>query len=185
MQLTLVEGWNTICLPYAAEIANVDAYAIQSIDLVNGTVALIQMNGVLSPANAYLINAAEAGSHEATLMGGKVTTPVEVNGFRGNLSETPEILNAADENYGYFVLSGNEFHLLTGDATATVNQYKAYIRMAKNDIPSTAPALRIIENTTNINNIEAVEDAVKFIQNGKLYIKKNGVVYDAMGATVK
>ena len=184
VQLTLVAGWNTVCLPYAAEIANVDAYEIQDINfgVGGGTISLTPMNGVLEPATAYLINAAAAGAHTATLMGGKVTTPVEVDGFLGNLSETPVVLYATDEDYGYFVLSGNEFHLLLGDATANVAQYKAYIRLGKASAPS---VLRIIENTTNINNIEAVEDAVKFIQNGQLYIMKNGVVYDAMGATVK
>ena len=183
MELTLVEGWNTICLPYAAEIADVDAYAIEGIDLVNGSISLIEINDVLAPATAYLINGA-AGSHEATLKGGKVADPVEINSFRGNLSATPEILNAEDANYGYFVLSGDEFHHLAGDATATVNQYKAYIRMAKNDIPTNAPALRIIENATNLTNIEG-ETAVKFIENGQLRIMMNGVVYDITGAIVK
>lgn len=185
IQLNLVAGWNTVCLPYAAEIANVDAYAIQSIDLNARTISLLSSNAVLSPANSYLINAADAGNHTATLMGGKVTTPTEVKGFRGNLSETPEILNATDATYGYFVLSGNEFHLLTGDATATVNQYKAYIRMDKNDIPSTAPALRIINGATNIQNIEGNETAVKFIENGKVLILREGVVYDMTGRVVR
>ena len=116
-------------------------------------------------------------------MGGKVTTPVEVNHFIGNLAETPVALNATDANYDYFVLSGNEFHQLTGDATATVNQYKAYIRMAKN--ASAPSALRIVNGATNIENIESNETAVKFIENGQLFIKKNGVVYDAVGTVVK
>lgn len=182
VQLTLVQGWNTVCLPYAAEIANVDAYEIQDINFGGGTISLTPMNGVLEPATAYLINAAAAGEHTATLMGGKVTTPVEVDGFLGNLSETPVVLYATDEDYGYFVLSGNEFHLLLGDATANVAQYKAYIRLGKLSAPS---ILRIVNGATNIQNVEGNETAVKFIENGKLFIKKNGVVYDAVGAVVK
>ena len=183
VQLTLVAGWNTVCLPYEAEIANVDAYEIQSIDIVGGTISLTPSNGALTAAKSYLINAAAAGEHTATLMGGKETTPVEVNHFIGNLAETPVALNATDANYDYFVLSGNEFHQLTGDATATVNQYKAYIRMAKN--ASAPSALRIVNGATNIENIESNETAVKFIENGQLFIKKNGVVYDAVGTVVK
>jgi hypothetical protein len=48
--------------------------------------------------------------------------------------------------------------------------------------------IRIIEaenGATNIENVEANEAAVKFIENGKLYIKKNNVVYDMMGTIVK
>ena len=45
--------------------------------------------------------------------------------------------------------------------------------------------IRIVENTTNIENVEANEAVVKFIENGKLYIKKNGVTYNVVGAVVK
>jgi len=51
---------------------------------------------------------------------------------------------------------------------------------------SPAPSvIRIVENTTNIENVEANEAAVKYIENGKLYIKKNGVIYNVVGAVVK
>ena len=61
--------------------------------------------------------------------------------------------------------------------------HKAYI-----SIQSNAPAVRIIfaENgATGINELVGAEKAVKFIENGKLYIQKDGVVYDATGAKVK
>ena len=34
-------------------------------------------------------------------------------------------------------------------------------------------------------NVDDVENAVKFMENGKLFIKKNGVIYNAVGAKVK
>lgn len=182
LQLNLVEGWNTVCLPYAAEIENVEAYAIQSIDLNAGTISLLEVNDVLSPANAYLINAAAAGEHVATLMGGKVNDPVVVNNFVGNLAAEAAHLAVNGDN-DYFILMDNEFHLLAEEATADVAQYKAYISLVKN--PSPAPVLRIIANATNIEGIEGNETAVKFIQNGQLFIRKNGVVYDATGAVVR
>ena len=40
-------------------------------------------------------------------------------------------------------------------------------------------------NATNIESIEAVEEGVKFVQNGQLFIKKNGVVYDMLGTVVR
>lgn len=59
--------------------------------------------------------------------------------------------------------------------------HKAYISISSN-----APSIiRIIENATNIENVEANEEAVKFMQDGKLYIMKNGVLYNAVGAVVK
>ncbi len=50
-----------------------------------------------------------------------------------------------------------------------------------------APA-RILFNengATGIENVEGQEKAVKFIQNGQIYIQKNGVVYDAMGRVIR
>ena len=38
---------------------------------------------------------------------------------------------------------------------------------------------------TNIEAVEAAEEGVKFIQNGKLFIKKNGVVYNMLGTVVR
>ena len=70
------------------------------------------------------------------------------------------------------------------DEDLVIPSHKAYI-----SIPSNAPSvIRIIEaenGATNIENVEANEAAVKFIENGKLYIKKNNVVYDMMGTIVK
>ena len=51
-----------------------------------------------------------------------------------------------------------------------------------------APSIRIIEagnGATDIKSIEDSEKAVKFIENGKLYIQKNGVVYDVTGAKIR
>ncbi len=63
---------------------------------------------------------------------------------------------------------------------------KAYLPLSAG---ANAPSRFLInaqDNTaTNINNTQDVEDGIKFIQNGKLFIKKNGVVYDMMGTIVK
>jgi len=184
IQVNLVQGWNTICLPYNATIADVQAYTIDEINYNAKVVSISARQEILEAGKSYLVYAAAAGNHEVTLSGGAVNAPIEVNNFVGNLSETPVVLEASSATNAYFILVNNEFHLLSGDgSTANVAQYKAYLRLEKNAI--TAPALRIVENATNINNIEAVDEAVKFIQNGQLFIKKNGVVYNAVGAVVK
>ena len=52
-----------------------------------------------------------------------------------------------------------------------------------------APSIRFVveeeNNATNISNVEENVDAIKFIQNGQLFIKKNGVVYDMLGTVVR
>ncbi|MBO4453461.1 MAG: hypothetical protein J5761_00220 [Paludibacteraceae bacterium] len=38
---------------------------------------------------------------------------------------------------------------------------------------------------TSIDNAEAEAQVVKFIQNGQIFIEKNGVVYNVMGQEVR
>ena len=48
--------------------------------------------------------------------------------------------------------------------------------------------LRIVfeeENATNIENLDASETAVKFFEDGQIFIKKNGIVYDALGRVIR
>ncbi len=178
---TLSANWSTLCLPYATmELpTGVEAYSIASI--AGGYVSL-QSESAIGAGKAYLVKAAADGSYEFDLVGGKVNDPVVVNNFVGNLAAEAAHLAVNGDN-DYFILMDNEFHLLAEEATADVAQYKAYISLVKN--PSPAPVLRIIANATNIEGIEGNETAVKFIQNGQLFIRKNGVVYDATGAVVR
>lgn len=56
-------------------------------------------------------------------------------------------------------------------------------------IPVGAPSLlRIIEeenNATSIEELESSENVIKFFENGQLFIKKNGVIYDALGRVIR
>ena len=85
--------------------------------------------------------------------------------------------NDTPESVGFYWMNN------TG-AAFTNGAHKAYLKLPKT---AGAPS-RILFNendVTNIENVEASEKAVKFIENGKLYIQKDGVVYDAMGKTVR
>ena len=81
------------------------------------------------------------------------------------------------------------FYWMADNGAAFTNKaHKAYLALKQNvfDSEFLAPAILFNgNNATNIENVESQEKAVKFIQNGQLYIQKNGVVYDAMGRVVK
>lgn len=182
--IALTTNWSTLCLPYYATFFvedNIEAYSIASVSLNDGLITL-QSVDALEAGNAYLVRAAAAGNYQAKLAGGPVDEPSEINGFIGNLDLLDHRLYVNNEK-DYYILSNNQFHLLSGEAYADVPQYKAHLQFVKNQNP--APALRIAENATNIENLGADENAVKFIQNGQLFIKRNGVVYTATGAVVK
>ena len=93
--------------------------------------------------------------------------------------------------YGLSLNSASEansvgfYWMAEGGAAFTNGAHKAYLVL--NELPAGAPS-RILfneNNATDIKSVEGNENAVKFIENGKLYIQKDGVVYDAMGKTVR
>ena len=99
-----------------------------------------------------------------------------------------------DDNNGYnYVFVNNsgtgEFqHIVSGaNGIVEIPAGKAYLSLAS--APTGAPdRFRIIEagnDATDIQSIEANEVAVKFIENGQLLIRKDGVVYDMTGRVIR
>ena len=187
------EAWGTICLPYAVStanvsVANMDFYSILGVDskaaptklylkeeteLVAGKPYIFQATAA-DPSVTYGTTAAMVGS-ENGLVGTYVATSIDGS----NDADKLYVITAAGE-------------VQRAAASCNVGANKAYIKF--NDVPegnSFAPGVRVIEmnmganNATDISSIEANEVAHKFIENGKLFIQKNGVVYDMTGRVVR
>jgi hypothetical protein len=77
------------------------------------------------------------------------------------------------------------FYWMEDGGAAFVNgAHKAYLALPVSN--SLAPAILFNENgATNIENLDGNEKVVKFVENGRVLIRKNGVVYDAMGRVVR
>lgn len=177
VEVTLGEnGYSTFATDYKYTVEGAEVYKAA----YNGSdaVTLTEVVDAVVPANAGIILKGTAGEIVTLTASGSAATELAGNGLVGVVAPL-----AATE--GMYVLSTNagvtEFNPC--QAGVMIPAHKAYI-----SIPSNAPAIRIIfaENgATGINELEGAEKAVKFIENGKLYIQKDGVVYDATGAKVK
>ena len=77
------------------------------------------------------------------------------------------------------------YWMIDGGAAFTNGAHKAYLALGATQAPARYYVFNEENNATDIQNVEGTENAVKFMENGKLYIMKNGVVYDAMGKTVR
>ena len=70
--------------------------------------------------------------------------------------------------------------------SGTIPAHKAYLDLTSGGgAPS---AIRVVEennNATSIEDIEEAEKAVKFFENGQIYILRDGITYDVMGRIVK
>lgn len=88
--------------------------------------------------------------------------------------------------YTYYYLASDQFHKAT---SGTLQSGKAYLKVANGDVPATAPSLFFVfdeeNNATDIQSIESADKAIKFFEDGKLLIMRDGVVYDALGRIIR
>ena len=183
-------GWASMYLSYPVLVpTNCTAYYPKSTDVSGSYVTLTAYSsGSTIPKNTGVVVKDNTwdGTSDHTFSFAYSTasgTAAENNMLSGTVTEK----SAASGDY---VLSGDEtthsqcvFAPYGGSKLAA---YKAYIPAA--NAPA-APSIRFIieeeNDATNLGNIESADEAVKFIQNGQLFIKKNGVVYDMMGRVIR
>jgi len=170
-------GYSTYAIDYKFEVSGADVYKAEY-DEQQNAIVLTQVNVIESGEGVVLKGSAENAS---VLI---IPSAAVASDFSDN--ELVGVLTPVEAEANWYVLATidqdgiTKFHHCNAGVTIPAN--KAYIEIGE----ATAPgAIRIIENATDINNIEDVENAVKFIENGQLFIKKNGVIYNAVGAVVK
>lgn len=171
-------NYQTLCVPFdAVKPENVAIYEVTDVSASSVTIGVPDI-AYLEAGHSYIIKPEVVADIIINMKdeGNAVAAPIDTHMF-GVLGATKEPTAAE----GIYILSENEFHLVAADNVVTISSTRAYV---KNVDPNAAPALRIIGTATDIQNVQG-EETYKFIQNGQLYIMKNGVVYDAMGATVK
>lgn len=179
-------GWATYCSDNALNFfgSDVEAYIVtgHSGNMLEKT----RLNSTI-PANTPLLLKADAGSYNIPKVSSSETSTTGNKLVRGTGSGV-----GYEEGKTRYVLMANsltaEFQLLAnGGASATVGTNKAYLEF--NEVISLAPSALRLENeennATSIEEVNSSDEAFKFIENGQLFIKKNGVVYDMMGRVIR
>lgn len=179
-------GWATFCSDNALNFSglNVEAYIVtgHSGNILEKT----QLKSTI-PANTPLLLKADADSYVIPIVSSSETSATGNKLVRGTGSGV-----GYEEGKTRYVLmaSGStaEFQLLAnGGASAIVGTNKAYLEF--NEVISLAPSALRLENeennATSIEEVNSSDDAFKFMENGKFFIKKNGVVYDMMGRVMR
>ena len=94
-----------------------------------------------------------------------------------------QIVTPANSYVLGYQASTTAFYSFTG---ANIPANKAYLIISGGE--ALAAGVRIIEgenNATNIDAVEASKKAVKFIENGRVLILRDGITYDALGRVVR
>lgn len=176
-------GWNTLSSKCALNLSTVtggSAYYASAAD--GSTVTLTEVSSGTVPAGEGLMIKGTAGATYTIQTSSAAGTAITGNLLRG----TPNGKTVAAEDNAYVFAKQGEYYGFYKMTTGNVPAGKAYLEYPV--VEGAPSALRFVveeNNATNLNNIDASEEAVKFIQDGKLYIKRNGVVYDAMGHAIR
>ena len=159
----------------------VEAY-VATLSNDNLVLTKIAEGGQVMPANTAVILKSDAASIMLTPSTADAVTFTATNSLQGT-----DVATAAPANC--YVLSGHsadnsEIGVGFYQYTGTLKAHRAYVTISN---PNSAPKrLRFVfGSATAIENTDADVKAEKRIENGVLYIIKNGVKYNAQGQTVK
>ena len=196
--------WNTLFLPFSLTIAGsplagatVMKLNKQTSSFVSGTLTLnFEVEPTtLAAGTPYIIRWDKADGYEGNESDYDLVSPTFSNVtirneqnfsqfgdniFRGTYA--PVTLNANDQTK-IFLGAGNKLHYPS--ETMTLGAQRAYFELD----PSVQAPEHIIFNfneatgVTNLKRDTSESETIKFVQDGQLYILRNGVVYDALGKT--
>ena len=201
------DSWNTLCLPF--DIADfsgtpLEDATVKELDTEAGSYAhqtgldgsTLYLNfkdaTSITAGKPYIVKWA-SGSNivEPTFSGVTIssTTPSTVSSDDGKVSfigtYNPVAL-AKDDETNLFVGEDNKLHW-PNVANYKINTCRAYFHI--NESGASAPERIVLNyngenNATNLENIG--EDAVeKFIRDGQIYIRRNGITYNALGTIIR
>ena len=195
--------FNTLCLPFslnaselaASPLAGCQLYSLSDADYNTGRLDLsITEETAIEAGMPYLIKWT-SGSDIAsmTFTGVTVTastgSTVEKGGVRFVGTIGRSTLPHGDANYLFLGANDNLYYSDNSDGTS-MKGFRAYfiVDNASGEAPRQAPARLVIapKMPTAVENVQGDNvQSTKVIENGQLYIIKNGVKYNAQGKVVK
>ena len=109
-------------------------------------------------------------------------TWLQANATEWNNSGAPTIFNSIP-NTGVDILL--DLSAAAGHMLKFAFYGESTVQNADNDLHIGNITLEVIGNTTDIRNLDATDKAVKFLENGQIYIRLNGTTYDVTGRKIK
>ena len=184
--------WASLYLPFNAAIpSGLNAYYASAATNSSVTLTKIEGNKVI-PAEFGVVVNGSVGNYEFEYSSADpaVDKANVTNKFGGVLELTAVTSIVLGDDNSLYVLgkeNGSVGFYLPGDELTNLAPYKAYLIAPSPQVG--APAIHFIieseNNATSIEEIGSENKAVKFIENGQLYIIRNGVVYDAVGRVIR
>ena len=180
----------TFCAPYKVSVPDgVEAYTARysTIGEYTGLLTLdVWTNGGrrVIPANLPVILKGTSTSFVLTATNAEVDDFVGTNNLHGTSSA---VLDASTVSTAYVLGVVEDLTGFYKKESGEIPVNKAYL-IIDGGAAAAPQVIRIVEGengATSIGSIEQTEQTVKFVENGRILIKKNGIVYDTLGRIVK
>ena len=179
-------GWATFCsthaLNFAGEISGLEAAYIVT-GGADGVLSKTKVTGTVAAGTGLLLKGSE----------GTVSIPIVASGT--DYSSTNQLIGVTvktqiDANTGWVLMNDatNGLGFYKNTKAFTLGAKTAYLPVGFTggvDAPSHFRLIDEENNATNIQNVEVNDKTIKFIENGQLFILKEGVVYDTMGRVIR
>lgn len=173
--------FGTICLPFASSsFSGMNVYTVAG--KVGTGIGLTPLVGQMVAGTPYVFEAT-GNTITVNYTGDPTANAVATTYLVGNLSGAE--MDVPENSY---ILTTEGLRKVGSGASAKIANYRAYFDLSSAGLAPANPNMRIIEildETTDIESINAEDVTIKVVENGKLYIKRNGVVYDMTGRIVK
>ena len=194
-------GWNSLCLPFSLDSAALAASELAGCTLMELdstrftlsdttlTVTYVRTNHI-EAGKPYLIKWPKADNLLNTMFYGVTvsnTVPVPVTSTDGNVSFLGTYNGISVQAHDSTVLFTSWRDTLNYTAKdKVIGSCEAYFTLSNVSPAPKRVVFNVDYNDTPTNMLNVAEEAVtKFWQNGQMYIRKDGVVYDVLGKRVR
>ena len=189
-------GWSSFSSPCPLDLNTITGgKAYVASEASGSVVTLTPCFNVVAANTGVMVKGTPKAAFTINVSSADLTLPAATNLLKGQATTSNVTASGTDGKYHYiFGYQTSDpsicgFYNLT--APTPVSAGKAYLETTTAlTVPQTgAPAIiRILDeenNATSIERLDGKTDAVKFMENGQIYILREGVVYDALGRIVK
>ena len=193
-------SYGTLCLPMAGSVSGATLYSVAGKQEEGGKLYIVlEEQGATLEAGEPYIFATDGSTLTATMSGAHRAANENANGLVGTYQQITAPAYSEQDNHNYVLAldnSGNTVFKKVGE-NVTVGAYRAYINIknAGDYSPaSAAPGRKYIrfgiEGTEKEQAVEMIYDDAslrtrKIMQNGHLYILRDGHLFTAQGTQIK
>ena len=186
-------GWSTFSSNVPLDLSTISGGTAYYASAASGnTVTLTQTTAKVAAEEGLMIKGTAGATFTINTTAEDATLSSEDNYLVGVPTSTSVAASTSGANhyvFGYESSSVYGFYNLAEETNVPAR--KAYLETATPLVtggPNAPAVIRILDeekNATSIERIDGKNDAIKFFENGQLYILREGVVYDALGRKIR